>query len=507
MNELTSRSLLARNTVWNLVGQVAPLVVAIFAIPLLIKGLGTDRFGVLTLAWVVIGYLSLFDLGIGRALTKVVAEKLGTEQHQEVPALIWTALFLMFLLGLVGALIVVLLAPWLVQDALKIPEALEAETLQAFYMLAISIPIVISTAGMRGILEARQRFGLINVVRVPMAAFTFFGPLLVLPFSQSLFWVVTILVAGRLIAWLVHLVLCFYVMPTLRNGIVLQSMVVRPLIRLGSWMTVTNIVGPLMVYLDRFLIGGLLSVAAVAYYATPYEVVTKLLIIPGSLVGVLFPAFSSSFVQDHSRTAMIFDRGVKYLFLSLFPISLFIVALASEGLDLWLGPEFAKNSTRVLQWLTVGVFINSLAQVAFALIQGVGRPDLTAKLHLIELPFYLLTVWWLISAYGIEGAAIAWVVRIGVDTIFLFGIAQRLLPTKASITRRKVLAVGAALLILAFASLQASLVIKGLFLLLTLSSFVLVAWFLILGPDERVRIGNRFKTIELPNYMEKRQND
>ena len=77
MDKLTQGRLLARNTVWNLGGQVAPLVVAIFAIPPLIKGLGTDRFGVLTLAWVVIGYFSLFDLGLGRALTKLVAGQEG----------------------------------------------------------------------------------------------------------------------------------------------------------------------------------------------------------------------------------------------------------------------------------------------------------------------------------------------------------------------------------------------------------------------------------------------
>ena len=47
------------------------------------------------------------------------------------------------------------------------------------------------------------------------------------------------------------------------------------LLRFGGWMTVSNIVGPLMVTLDRFLIGALISVSAVAYYATPYEVVSQ----------------------------------------------------------------------------------------------------------------------------------------------------------------------------------------------------------------------------------------
>ena len=67
--KLTQGKLLARNTILNVLGYGLPMLVAIFAIPLLVKGLGTERFGILTLAWVIIGYLSLFDLGLGRALT------------------------------------------------------------------------------------------------------------------------------------------------------------------------------------------------------------------------------------------------------------------------------------------------------------------------------------------------------------------------------------------------------------------------------------------------------
>ncbi|MEW6406582.1 MAG: oligosaccharide flippase family protein, partial [Chloroflexota bacterium] len=295
----------------------------------------------------------------------------------------------------------------------------------------------------------------------------------------------------------VHLLLCFYVMPALRYGIVLQRALTGPLIRFGSWMTVTNIVGPLMVYLDRFLIGAMISVTAVAYYATPYEVVTKLWLIPGALVGVLFPAFAASFVQDRNRTALIFGRGVKYVFLSLFPIILLIVTLAHEGLDLWLGAEFAQNSTRVLQWLAVGVFINSLAQIPFALIQGAGRPDLTAKLHLIELPFYLLAVWWLISAYGIEGAAIAWVVRVAVDAILLFALLKRILPSSTAIIRRMSLMVGVALITLTLAILPMGMALKGPFLFLTLLAFVLIAWLLILAPEERSFARNYLKIVQV----------
>jgi len=210
---LTSGRLLARNTVWNLLGSGAPMVVAVFCIPILIRGLGKERFGVLALAWALIGYASLFDLGLGRALTQLVARKLGAGEEREVPTLVWTSLLLMLLLGLLGTATLIVLAPWLVHRALHVPGALQRETLQSFYLLGLSIPVVISTAGLRGLLEAHQRFGLINALRIPMGVFTFAGPLLILPFSRSLFPVVGILVAGRLIGWAAHLLVCFRVAP------------------------------------------------------------------------------------------------------------------------------------------------------------------------------------------------------------------------------------------------------------------------------------------------------
>ena len=138
---LTGGRRLARNVLWNLLGTGAPLLVAIVVIPVLIEGLGIERFGMLTIAWMVVGYFSLFDLGLGRALTKLVVEKLGKGQDGEIPALVWTAMSLMAALGVLGAIVVATLSPWLVGGVLKIPAELQPETLTAFYLLAASVQV------------------------------------------------------------------------------------------------------------------------------------------------------------------------------------------------------------------------------------------------------------------------------------------------------------------------------------------------------------------------------
>lgn len=476
---------LARNVVFNFLGQGLPLLAAIFAIPRLINGLGTDRFGILTLAWLVIGYFSLFDLGLSRALTQVVAAKLSESHETHAPALVWPALAMMFLLGVVGAVVMGGIAPWLVRSVLKIPTSLQAETLRSFYFLAAAIPLVIVTAGLVGILSAFQRFGVLNAIRVPMGTYTFAAPLLALPFSHSLVLVTIVLVIGRLLGCAAYAAACAKLMPPMPSELKLHSADIKPLFHFGAWMTVSNIIGPLMVYLDRFVIGAILSVTAVAYYATPYEMVTKLLIVPGAIIGVLFPAFAASHRHDHDRMVRLFTRGTKYITLLLFPVLLAITGFAHEGLRWWLGEQFARNSTPVLQWLAIGVFINSLAQLLATLVQGAGRPDLTAKLHVLELPVYLLGLWWAIHTYGIVGAAFVWTVRASLDGVMLFWISRRFLGKNDALLKRMTTVLLALLGVLIVPMLVVDFAPRAALLGVVALAFVPVTWLWVLAEDER----------------------
>lgn len=487
-DERTGGKRLARNAVVNLIGLSAPLPVALLAIPLLIEAMGTERFGFLTVSWVVIGYFGLFDLGLGRALTKAVAERLGGDLEEEIPAVTATALVLMLALGTLGAVVLAGLAGWLVSDVLTISPEIQGEALRSFYLLAFSLPWVIGTAGLRGLLEANQSFGIVNAMRVPMGLFNYLGPLLVLPFSNSLSAVITVLVIGRVIACVAHLIACFKVFPTLRTHMEFHGHYLPELIRIGGWMTVSSVVSPLMTYVDRFLIGALISMTAVAYYVTPFEVVTKLLLVPSALVGVLFPAVATVYARDRHQATRLMDRAVRVVFLLIFPVVVVIVAFADEGLTLWLGSDFAAESTAVLRWLAVGVLINSLAYIPSTALHGIGRPDITGKLHLAELPLYIGMIWVLGERWGIEGIAIAWVLRVALDTVFLFAAASRFLPNSAADLRRTGQMVFVALAIVALATLDAGLIPKVAALLTFLSVFGVIGWFRILGPAERALV-------------------
>lgn len=421
---------LMRNIGWNLFGQIAPLIAALFSIPLLVRHIGNDRVGLLMIGWMLIGYFSLFDLGLGRALTQgVAARRASGASVASVAVIIKSGLALMLVLGLLAALLMWGGSDYLVDRLLNIKPALHAEARQSLLLLAPAMPLVVLATGLRGVLEGVHAFKLVNLVRTPLGVLTFAAPLLALPFSNSLVPIFAILTLVRLLTLLAFVWACHAALPELANGELARARVSRPalqdLLGFGGWMTVSNLIGPLMVNMDRLLIGSVLSLAAVSFYSTPHEMVMRALVVPGAIAGVCFPVFAAG---DAKASHRLFWQSSKAVAACMALMLLVVWPLAEPLLRLWLNAEFAQNSSQVLRWLALGVAFNGLAHIPFAWVQGIGRSRVTAQFHLLELALYAPLLWFFIHRHGIVGVAYAWALRAMFDCICLFYYALTRMP-------------------------------------------------------------------------------
>jgi O-antigen/teichoic acid export membrane protein len=119
----------------------------------------------------------------------------------------------------------------------------------------------------------------------------------------------------------------------------------RSMLGFGGWVTVSSVVSPLIQYLDRFLVAGILSMTAVTFYAAPYEVASRLLLIPLSVVMTLYPAFSQlDGSGDRERASRLAARSVKAILLVMAPLALLLIGGAGPGLRVWLGDAFAREA-------------------------------------------------------------------------------------------------------------------------------------------------------------------
>lgn len=486
--------LLAKNTVYNLMGRILPMAIALAAIPYIIEGLGVERFGVLTLAWMVVGYFGIFDMGIGRATTKFVAQAISRREQEQLPSLVWTSLLLLVAFGMVAGILAALLTPWLVSDVLNIPEALKGESRMAFLLLAASMPFVLGTSGARGVLEGQQRFRLVNAIKIPASAATFLMPLVVLFFSNNLFHIVAVLVGGRCVVFFIHAYVCIASLPGRKVPQFPHGVVAKRLLGFGGWLTATNVFGALMAlgYIDRLIISSKLDMSAVAYYGTPFELTTKLLLVSGGLLGVLFPVFSAYAIDQKHKLEILHQRAVKVLFLSMGMVTIGLVAFASPFLNLWLDESFARESAVVLQLLAVGVLMSAISSPFFGAIQALGRPDLTAKRHLVELPFYAVAMWFCTVRWGIVGAAAVWTAWQVVDIGILLWFLKKLLPSAAARIQYQanIIVVGVVAVTAGAFALSAisDLVTRAVLTLLALAAVLILSWRYILNAEDRRKL-------------------
>jgi O-antigen/teichoic acid export membrane protein len=419
---------IARNSLYNIAGFLVPLFISIAALPFIKNGLGIERFGIILLSWTVVGYFTIFDLGISRATTRFVAHYLGSNRDRQIPELVWSSLIMMTVLGLLAFLTLALLTPWLVRDIFSIDPELLAETEMVFYLLAISIPLLLLTAVIRGVFEGQQRFGIINAIKVPASLVNYAIPLILIIFTQRVDAIVLFLVIGRGLVLVVHFVILLRTVEgtgRMRFG---DATMMKELLVYGGWMSVSRIVSPVMVYMDRFFVASYSMVAA-TYYLTPFELINRFMAFTHTLLNVLFPALSS-ISEDYDRLIAILPKLIRFTTVFILPISLAVITVSDIFLAIWLGEDFAVNSTTVLQILCIGVMLNALAQIPFNIIQAAGRTDLTAILHLVELPIYITVLVVLLPLYGIVGAALAWSLRTGCDALALFVVSYGLTKRK-----------------------------------------------------------------------------
>lgn len=417
-----------RNSMLNLLGQVVPLGVAAVAVPFIVHDLGLERYGLLSLSWILLGYVSFLDFGLGRATTNAVAYYASNGRQGETAGVVWVSLRLNGALGVVGSFIVFLVTPVLVDNVFVVPGPLREEAIAMFTMLALSVPLITMAMTLRGALEAVHRFDLANVVKAPSLALMFLIPMLGKPFSLDLGQIVGLIVVSRLMTLLVYGYFVWRRIPGLFDFRKPHSSTVHSLVRFAGWITVSNVFSPVLNYAERLLIPALLPLGVLAFYTAPYEIISRLPMIPASVAATLYPAFSSDQYENlPTLAADLLVKPTKYLLALVTPVASLFIFFVPEILQLWLGEEFRRESMFLLPILSLGFFFNCLAHIPLAAVQGLGRPDLRAKLDIAEAVVFLVLTVFLIQTLGINGAALSKSIVLFLDVVIMFFLARRIL--------------------------------------------------------------------------------
>lgn len=495
------RSRVAHNTLLNLLGLAVPLALAFFVMPVAARHLGPARFGLLGLAWAITEYLTLFDLGLGRAIVKFVADALHNDP-EELSEIVSVSLFAQLAAGIAGGLLFAVAAPILVHSVFRLPPETASEAVGVFRVVGLSLPAVLLISAQRGILEGAQRFDLSTTIKMVSSVASLGIPAIGAVYGASLPSILLVVLASRLVICTLYAVAIRRAVPAIRWVRARNSRQLRRVLSFGGWVMVSNSLTPLLLYFDRFALGSIAGLAAVGFYTAPYEGVTRMLLVPVSLIGSLLPALTSLEAKGaREQFGDLTATSMRTLMVVMAAPLAVVFVFAPDLLRIWLGAQYAEASATALRILAVGVFSNALAHPLFVSLYAKNRPDLPAKFHLIELVIHIPLTIILIKSFGIAGAATAWSTRVTLDTSLLLWAAGRSAesPVLAVAGGRTGRAITAIVLLLAalFASkglAAVSLIAAIVGVIAAAVGFAVVSWSWILRDQERAAIAGTLLT-------------
>lgn len=407
------------HTAYNLLGALLPIGMSLLTIPIYIRLIGDARYGVLAVVWAFLGYFGMFDLGLGRATAQRIAA-LGDATPERIAATFWTALAMNGFLGILGGILIWPVSKYAFGNAISMDADLRTELLPALPWLVLAVPLTTLSGVFGGALQGRAQFRELNLISVTASFLGQTIPLLVAWLhGPDLAWILpavilTRLFASALVLWRCKVHVFHGQLPSFARE---QA---KGLLQFGGWVTMTAIVGPLMVVLDRFVIGAMVGARSVTYYTVPFQLAERSTVLAGALTTAMFPRFAAARVEDRRRLA---TNAILALAAAMTPLILTAILFAEPFFRLWINGEFAENVKATAGICLLGFWFNGLARVPYSKLQAAGRPDLVAKCHVMELPPYLLLLFLGLKLSGLPGAAAAFSLRVFADFVLLLWFA------------------------------------------------------------------------------------
>jgi O-antigen/teichoic acid export membrane protein len=407
----------ARNSALYLGSLAIPAIAALFLVPVTVRSLGPARFGLLALAWAFAEGTGIFDFGLGKATIRFVADATA-RGAERVKQIVLASVFSQTAMGTLAGLLLFVLTPLLVDRVFKIGPALNSEAVAMFHVLALHMPVLLGTSALRASLEGAQRFDLSTSLRLPGSLASVVVPAMAARAGYSLAAILWILLGVRVILFLLFAIAVRRSLFSDRWTLPAGFATLREMLGYSGWVAISTALGPVLASFDRFVLGSIVGVTGLGLYTGAAEAANRFLLIPVTAFSAILPALAATDAQDgRVRALRVTYAARRQLATLMLPLCLTLFVFAPTILRVWLGPAYATASGTALRILSVGIFLTGLAVLPLALLYGSGRPDLPAKINLVQVAVHVPLTIALVRAWGITGAALSVTIRCAEDFV------------------------------------------------------------------------------------------
>jgi O-antigen/teichoic acid export membrane protein len=411
---------------WQAGGQLVPLLVNVLLTPVIIAGLGVDRYGLFLLISVIAMVLSNADGGIGGAALRYFALYVGRGDTVATTRLLVTAV------TMVGSLAVVVFGAFYtvtgeVVRLFDVPNSLDAEGTFLLRTMVVITVVLVFRAVFAAVLNAHQRYALTSLTMVVGHVIYVVGILLTLHQGWGLYGVAGTLAAQQLVATVVIVPAACRFLD--RNAVGLLTWAeTREFARYAWHVQWSNLMLLAILASDSMVVGAFLPVRQVAYYGTGANFALQLRNMPLNALPPIESALGRAVGERGGEAARSEFEWLQRLWVR-GTTGWGVVAMAAAwfGVTAWLGPSFAVSGTVAVVMLG-GYLVTLWADVLSSWTQVLGHPQLTARSASVAALVNLVLTLSLVVPFGILGTVAATATSQIMSMLVLLWLARRRLP-------------------------------------------------------------------------------
>jgi O-antigen/teichoic acid export membrane protein len=487
-----------KGSAWTLAGQIVPLGATLVTTPFVIRLLGSESYGVLILVGLIPNYFTFADFGMGMASTKFASEAYGRGEREGESAVIRTASTIAFFSSLCIALPLILLAQPIV-TALNVSPNLIAQASLALRLTSVSFVAATLSNVFNTPQLSRLRMDLNAAINTAGRVLLAIGTVGVLWLGGGIVGAAALGLAIALLVLLLHILVSSRLVGQ-GFGIGLSQELLGPMLRFGGGLLISGIASILLVNFEKLLLSRLVSVRALAYYSVAFTFANMSTMLSWAMVQSLIPAFSQLLTPEkREQFQALYSRCIRMSIILLLPTLTVLFVIARPFFTIWAGPDFGAESTTPFYVLLVGLLFSVIATVPYAALVASGHTHIFAKVQWIEFVPYGILAIFLISKYGILGAAIAWSLRVAVDVLIMMWFARKLLEFSFKTVDYRYLFIFGLLLLLPsfFVAIyyDSYLIILALVLMASIGLYAVTIWKRFVSIEERAWIRGQLRNL------------
>lgn len=400
------------NIIANYAGSIWSALMGLAFVPLYIKFMGIESYGLVGFFGTLITMFSILDMGLGVTLSREMARRsvlLG--QGQSARDLLRTVELIYWLVAMIIGATVVWLSYYVAQYWVK-PEKLSVDDVQQAVMIMGLVTVLRWPFGMyQGGLMGLQKQVLVNTLNAISGTFRGVGSVLVLwlisPTIQAYFSFQIVVSACETFTSAYFL---WNSLPQSERQSRFQLSTLHEIWRFAAGMMGINIVSLILGQSDKIILSKMLTLEMYGYYMLAWTVGGALsrLVMPIRLA--LFPMFSQFVAaRDDVGITFVYHKSCQLVSVMVLPIASVLGLFSYEVFLLWTSnPEIAAQTHLVASLIIVGTTCNAMMNLPYAVQLAYGWTSLDLWLSVVFIMILIPLLILLVNLYGMIGGGITW---------------------------------------------------------------------------------------------------